>query len=335
MGIIDGIRNKRGSISIEAALTLPLVAGTFFLFICVIQSLCLHAAVSNASLTVSEKIAADSVIFYKSGFNNLKDGVKKAALSLLPDDGVSGAISQSLGDVAFGKLESAAWSAVLTPILEREIKKEIEMTGIKMELRGVSLAGSSFYENGNEFELRVRCGADYILPMFFTRGKGIETTCCVKGNGWLYGGTTRYTVADINVWELSNLKRGKVIEEVFGSNLPEFFPVVDLYDSKSKTVTVFVSIDVTAPYYSNESNLRRALFSHCGKLKDFEGGEAEGVKIDAKDIKHRKILLVLPDNASDIAYANTLLNLSIDCGLKYNVTVEAVFYQHSYVHENK
>ena len=93
------------------------------------------------------------------------------------------------------------------------------------------------------------------ISVFLREPQGIETVCRVSGNGWLYGGTTRYTVGDINVWELSNLKRGKVIEEVFGSNLPEFFPAVDLYDERSKTVTAFVSIDVTSPHYRSEANL--------------------------------------------------------------------------------
>ena len=330
---IDLVQDKRAGVSIEAALILPLVTGLFFVFMCVMQALCFRAAVSNAALTVSEKISADSVIFCKSGFNNLKENVRTKALSMLPDDGVAGEIASKLGDAAFSKIESAAWSAVITPVLEAEIKKEIEKSGFDMDVYSVSLAGSSFYEDGNGFELRARCGTHYIFPFFFGNRRGIETVCRVRGNGWLYGGTTRYTVGDINVWELSNLKRGKVIEEVFGSNLPEFFPAVDLYDERSKTVTAFVSIDVTSPHYRSEANLRKAVFSHASKLSGFNGGECDGVTIKAGDVRYRKILLILPDNAADPEYANLLLNLSIDCGLRYGVSVESTFYQHSSVYE--
>lgn len=329
----DGFCSERGSVSIEAALILPLVTGLFFVFMSMIQAMCFKAAVSNAALTVAQKISADSVIFYKSGFADLKENVRNKALAALPDDGVAGEISYSLGSVAFSKLESAAWSAVVAPILENEIEKEITKTGLSMDLLNVSLAGSVFYEEGNAFELRVRCSTGYLFPMILRKGKGVETVCCVKGNGWLYGGTTRYTVNDINVWELSNLKRGKVIEEVFGSNLPEFFPVIDLFDSRSGTATVFVSIDITAPYYEKESSLRKTVFSYASKLKNFDGGECDGIRIEPGEVKYRKILLILPDNAADGKYANVLLDLSVECTMKYNVSVESTFYQHSGVYE--
>ncbi len=325
---------SKGSISIEGAITSVFFSLTVFFLIGMLQYFCLYYMTANAAIAASEKLACDSCIFYKSGLESLKESVRRKAMECLPEDGLSGKIANELASVAFSKIESGAWTAVMEGVLSEELEKERVKSGLPFKAEVVSMAGSEFYERGNEFTVRVYTKSDYIFPVIFGRGNGVRAFFCLKGNGWLYGGCSRYTIDEINVWELPSLKRGRVLEEIYGSNLPSFFPVIDIIDRKTGVVTMLYSIDGTAPTYNSERELLRKVLKMAEKLAAFEEGECDGVVVKKKEVKSRKMILILPDNLNGVENAEKLLRISNECMVKCGITVEVSFYQHSYEYEN-
>ena len=325
---------SEGSISIEGAITSVFFSFTVFFLIGMLQYFCLYYMTANAAIAASEKLACDSCIFYKSGLESLKESVRRKAMDCLPEDGLSGKIANELASVAFSKIESGAWTAVMEGVLAEELEKERVKSGLPFKAEVVSMAGSEFYERGNEFTVRVYTKSDYIFPVIFGRGNGVRAFFCLKGNGWLYGGCSRYTIDEINVWELPPLKRGRVLEEIYGSNLPSFFPVIDIIDRKTGVVTMLYSIDGTAPTYNSERELLRKVLKMAEKLAAFEEGECDGVVVKKKEVKSRKMILILPDNLNGVENAEKLLRISNECMVKCGITVEVSCYQHSYEYEN-
>ena len=330
----EGVRSSGGSISIEGAITSAFFSFTVFFLIGMIQYFCLYYMTANAVLTASEKLACDSCIFYKSGLESLKENVRRKAMDCLPEDGMSGKIANELALVALSKIESGAWTAVMQGVLAEELEKERVKSGLPFKAEIVSLAGSEFYENGNEFTVKVYTRIDYVFPVIFGKGAGVRAFFCLKGNGWLYGGCSRYTVDEINVWELPSLKRGRVLEEIYGSNLPSFFPVIDIIDRKTGVATMLYSVDATAPSYASERELLRKVLNMAEKLAAFEEGECDGVTVTKKEIKSKKMILILPDNLSGLENAEKLLRISNECMVRCGITVEVSFYQHSYQYES-
>ena len=325
---------SEGSISIEGAITSVFFSFTVFFLIGMLQYFCLYYMTANAAIAASEKLACDSCIFYKSGLESLKESVRRKAMECLPEDGLSGKIANELASVAFSKIESGAWTAVMEGVLSEELEKERVKSGLPFKAEVVSMAGSEFYERGNEFTVRVYTKSDYIFPVIFGRGNGVRAFFCLKGNGWLYGGCSRYTIDEINVWELPSLKRGRVLEEIYGSNLPSFFPVIDIIDRNTGVVAMLYSIDGTAPTYNSERELLRKVLKMAEKLAAFEEGECDGVVVKKKEVKSRKMILILPDNLNGVENAEKLLRISNECMVKCGITVEVSFYQHSYEYEN-
>ena len=325
---------SEGSISIEGAITSVFFSFTVFFLIGMLQYFCLYYMTANAAIAASEKLACDSCIFYKSGLESLKESVRRKAMDCLPEDGLSGKIANELASVAFSKIESGAWTAVMEGVLAEELEKERVKSGLPFKAEVVSMAGSEFYERGNEFTVRVYTKSDYIFPVICGRGNGVRAFFCLKGNCWLYGGCSRYTIDEINVWELPPLKRGRVLEEIYGSNLPSFFPVIDIIDRKTGVVTMLYSIDGTAPTYNSERELLRKVLKMAEKLAAFEEGECDGVVVKKKEVKSRKMILILPDNLNGVENAEKLLRISNECMVKCGITVEVSFYQHSYEYEN-
>ncbi|MFO7612520.1 MAG: hypothetical protein R6W99_08585 [Clostridia bacterium] len=100
-----------------------------------------------------------------------------------------------------------------------------------------------------------------------------------------------------SVWELPANTRGQKIEEIFGGGLPEYFPVIDGYDPMTGKAVAIVSIDTTLDTYKAGSGLINLLYEKIDGLADFRQGACDGFTITEKDIDHRELLVVIPENA--------------------------------------
>ncbi|MBQ7444546.1 MAG: pilus assembly protein [Clostridia bacterium] len=323
---------ESGSVSLEAAIAVPMFFFFMFGIISLLHYSALYFITANAALNASEKLSSDACIFYESGLDNLKDDVRRKAVSLLPTDGASGDIVSYLAGTAFEKLESGAVEAVMFEVFKHELKNELESSGIPIDAEVVMLLGSSFFENGNEFRLCVRTKSNYLIPNIFTGRKGVTVDYIVEGNAWLYGGCPRYKAEDINVWDLEPLERGRVLEEVFGSNLPEMFPVIDIFDRKTGEAAMIVSCDVTAPTYRSFEKVKAVITKAASKLSSFGGGESGGVTVRENEIRSKRLIVIFPDNVAD-EYIGKVLELNLLCVSEYKINLEVIFYQHSEAYE--
>lgn len=331
--ILTKFNCRRGSLSLEAAIIIPVFCAFVLFLVSILQYYALYVVTANACISSAEKLSGDVSIFYNLGLDSLDARVRTKAVELLPEDGISGQIAAVLAGKAIDSVESAAFEAVMKTAVENELQKEIERSGIPIEAHVISLIGSSFLENGGEMKLCVRTGSDYLFPNFVTGNKGVKVDYSLSFDGWLYGGCPRYKVSDINVWELHNFERGRVLEELYGGNLPDKFPVIDIFDKKTGECFMIVSVDTTAPTYRSYENLRKLVSENADRLSSFKGGDCDGVKITEAQIRSKKIILVIPDNEA-LTRMKDIVNTVISCSMSYNVNIEVSIYQHSYAYEN-
>ena len=105
---------------------------------------------------------------------------------------------------------------------------------------------------------------------------------------------------DTDVWSKDNLTRGSWFEDYYGANLPHTFPVINSYENG--IATSFVSIDVTAPSYSDPSNITERIMEEVSELADFNGADVNisgrEYNIPESSIEGRTLLVVVPENAS-------------------------------------
>lgn len=105
---------------------------------------------------------------------------------------------------------------------------------------------------------------------------------------------------DTDVWSKNNLERGTWFEEYYGANLPHTFPVINSYEDG--IATSFVSIDVTAPSYSDPSNVTSRVLEEISDLAGFNGADVNiggrEYNVPGSSILGRTLLVVVPENAS-------------------------------------
>ncbi len=126
---------------------------------------------------------------------------------------------------------------------------------------------------------------------------------------------------DGSVWKLSNFQRGNVIEEKFGGNLPEFYPVIDRYD-KGKAVKI-VSVNHISESYKKYDAFENRLKEEIDNLISFKGADYGGVNIKNKDIEFREIIFVFPEDDFTIDQNQVIKEIK-NYGMKngINVTIE-------------
>ncbi len=105
----------------------------------------------------------------------------------------------------------------------------------------------------------------------------------------------QFAKASDNIWEKSNFERGKQFRQLFGANLPTFFPVIA--KQKSGVVTSIKSLDLNRPHYQRLKDLERKVEGHLLALERFSGGSVQGYVVRPTDIRQRELLLVIPKNS--------------------------------------
>jgi hypothetical protein len=228
----------------------------------------------------------------------------------------------SIADIAFDSIDSGLYNAVLTEMINDEINNNRPLFKFEM----VSMTGSEYFNDKNEFELNVRFRTELIVPIEFLNLEGYDIRLNAKGNCWTSGANSEYNVKDIQVWELDNFRRGRVLEKVFGSNLPEMFPVIDIYNREEKYVALIASIDHTKKSYLKNGTITKAINELVENLSSFESGECEGVVVKKSDYKSKKIILVMPRNTMTVKQAEELALCRTDATMK-GISVEVEYYQ--------
>jgi hypothetical protein len=140
-------------------------------------------------------------------------------------------------------------------------------------------------------EESIKITAQYKYPSIFGDIKTTVSSVCT-----LWCGDDKSIEDDECVWNLPPNERGRRIEQLFGGNLPEFFPVIDCFDFISGEAVCILSIDTSLEVYESGNEIRKVIEEEAEKLRKFSLGTSGGVKINPKDIVSRKLLVVIPQN---------------------------------------
>ena len=99
-------------------------------------------------------------------------------------------------------------------------------------------------------------------------------------------------------WNLNPFDRGKSREATlkgWGTN----FPVIDMYDDATKTITSMKSLDLNAKSYQSGNAVFNRVKGYIDKLVDFKGGRLGDKDIKNVDFDNRVLELAIPERATD------------------------------------
>ncbi len=197
--------------------------------------------------------------------------------------------------------------------------------GAKMDLHGViDSKGYKNIKNGrveNLFLTYVTQGDEIrIFAFFYYKGLlgkfRMKSECCVT----VWHGDVQKN--EKTVWDLSPIERGKKIEEIFGSDLPEFFPVLDSFEPVTGHAISITSIDTTAKQYETGIKIKEVILEKAAELRRFTYAECEDIIIRDMDIDSKELIIVLPQNSlSNIQrkYLEEVLSTVKNYGMEINL----------------
>lgn len=323
----NAIHSETASISLESAICAVMFSFSVCFLISLLQYIYVYNAAENASLSAAEKFSCYSSLLHESGLASLTEAVKIRILNRTGVyDNEALAPLAELAERAFNEADSSLYRSVLINLIKSELEKNYLCAEIPFKVEVVSLAGSSFFTDGHGFDLHVNCKSDFLLPIPFMKSKGYSINVCVKGICWMSGGASPYTVEDIQVWQLGNFERGRVLQKIYGANLPENFPVIDIYNEPEKIVTMIVSIDHTSPSYQKSGELNKTIRKAARKLNDFDGAEFNGYAVKNKNIKKKVLLLIMPKNRATMSQSKELIEVSAHCA-SIGIDMRIEYYQ--------
>ena len=97
-----------------------------------------------------------------------------------------------------------------------------------------------------------------------------------------------------DVWDLIPTERGKVIDKIFGNNLGETFPTIDIHDPVADEVTSIKSLDLSLKSYQQYSKLHGKLRGYIRELGTFVKGTQGLTSVTPTPSTVRIFLIVYP-----------------------------------------
>jgi hypothetical protein len=128
-----------------------------------------------------------------------------------------------------------------------------------------------------------------------------------------------------SVWDLSPFARGTAIEQQLGQNLPQNFPVIDIFDNGM--ATSIKSLNVGANSYQSTSTLSNTITGYINSVAGYNGTGPQGwagVVIDSSQITGRSLDLVIPNAGS--AAQQQAINQAVQYGLSKGVQVNVIIH---------
>jgi len=184
-----------------------------------------------------------------------------------------------------------------------DISERLKKLNIAGGFEGLDFSDSSLFDDGKNIDIVVKYTIKAPLP--FNILPKIPIIQRVKVKAWLDGANEEKE----DIWSLENLERGKKIQKMYGRNLPDNFETITKFENG--TATLVRSINLNADTYKKKP---RSVFTEVNKaikdLRDFEkdhktqdeNGRTIEYYIEAKDIKYRRIIIVIPRGSRNADY---------------------------------
>lgn len=291
------VTDRKGSVTIESAITLPLFISVILLFssliICVIATNCVYSALYKCSGLLSDY----AYLYHENGVKKVEDSFLRD-LSRLTGDSNAVSILKLLNirELSEGA-DNLVYSEICETMFSHYLKEDPVYRSGFIKFNSVSFAGSSFFDHGDDIVLIVRCKMKFPLPVLFKLTEGFEIQGKVRFRCWIGGDPPLYVSESDNtgsVWNLDNFERGMRIREAFGANLPFNYPVIARYENGK--ATMIKSLDHTSKTYQNNAAFSKAIINMIDELSEFNGRQYGSIIIRPVDIKSRELILVMPTN---------------------------------------
>ncbi len=308
--------DRKGSVTLEMAILMPIVIGTILFFTWIFQLLCMQNSLEHAVLKASDDFKKYAVIYHEYGVAKLENKLLEQLDSDIAESFIDlrGA-AQSGQDYLYEK----AVEALVSYYLDQD---PLVQNGY-LQYQDLSCAGGTFFDRNDDIYLNIRCKSG-LVP--------VGTS--IRFRGWIRGDSpvASITESGISVWSFDNFTRGKILRDVFGGDLPYDYPVIASFDDG--TATMIKSLDSTKPAYQDSSRLASEVQEMIRKLHAFKGTAGnerveESLWIQNEEIKKRKLLLILPENPMTQEQSTALFHVIHTDAVLNDVEVEIKTYQKS------
>lgn len=360
----ENINAKRGSMTLEASIALPLFLCVIISVIFLIKLTYTHELVQHAIEEAAWEIASSAYIYQASGLSEICDTAQESAENstgrlkgnirdILGNLDVLGDSSETAGNVidaavelfaegAFYSIKSEIFAPVVRNYVEKYIApgydettlsdacsradKRLKLLNVKNGILGMDFSKSSFLENKDE-NVEIVVSYEIELPLPINILPDLKVVQSASSRAWLSGDKPAENGRTDDIWSLGNLERGAKIRALFGANLPFSFPVISSFENG--TAIMIKSMDLTAESYQNTLNVRKEIEVYINELVKFKGQEApwgsKKIVISNRDILNRQILLVIPQNEL-LPEIERVLEACIDAAAGKDIKLKIVRY---------
>lgn len=302
--------NKRGGLSLEAAVVMPFVllltAGMIIGIQCIEAEIIIKGAL--------DRTAAELSLFTPAG--RLYDVLSSSSTG--QEFPIEAQTEQNLATI---------W---------QDLKGEALLADLALDLTSTALAGPAIHQRLNDWltrlmgdrrELCARVGErklflDWKLKknqLWLCLSYKLKTPIMTFEKStwsvvplWLGRQEETNDAEASEIWMLDNFSRGKRFRTLFGANLPDDFPVIARFEQGE--AVMIKSIDLTAPTYQKQQYTEQHLERMIRRLAEFSGASYRKkdvtIQINAGTISQKRLLLIIPTNSSQQFLDTTIANLT-------------------------
>ncbi|MCQ2515642.1 MAG: hypothetical protein MJ094_02125 [Saccharofermentans sp.] len=128
------------------------------------------------------------------------------------------------------------------------------------------------------------------------------------------------------IWQEDNFTRGIFFAQRYGANLPHTFPTISFYDNG--TVGSVTSIDLNRPTYSTSVSVCQRMAAQIDRISDFRGARVnvsgEIYEVCNESITGRRAIFVIPEDSPDqlVEAANSMISYGNSMGVEVSVVTD-------------
>ena len=294
-------RSRRGSLTLEAALTLPPVLLLLLLLVLLIRArgaerLLRSAAEQTASEYEGLLVASEHLESFDLA-RELGLGRLEAFLIQQFFAGMDGELGDRIAGDVVGRLsapmilrrtQEIASASALRPgtaaHLVRDLSLDMSLDSEAAEIELIYHYRLAFPLFDVERSMRVPVALWQREIPFSFKGEAAE-----DGEGG---------EESDSIWSRSNFERGRYFQDAYGANLPPNYPGISGFDHDS--IFSIRSLDLTAPGYRFESALNRELEREISRLQGFDAESLvhDGLFSEVSELPEGRLLsLIIPENS--------------------------------------
>ena len=294
------IRNKKGAVTIESAIAFTI---TMVLLASIVSAVCFYRTDILMTRAVNQSCENVSLLF---PLTVPAGDAASVMLNAFPDTALDGTnATKLLGTVAkvAGGVDQASGHKLQELVLEGVLAGTMadNIASYYKQRNG----GSSFF-CPDDIDVRldistkrhvIEVTTEYsVVTIVGRRQRTIYSVIPLYGDSSLILEGDDSKNGGDDIWGLDNFSRGEGFRNVFGSNLPKTYPVIDNYENGN--ATSFKSIDLTAPYYQSKSKIAKSIKKDVDELSAFKGGEKtiDGKRYKVDNISGKILKVVIPAN---------------------------------------